>query len=74
MENACLRENKLRFIVSLTPQFLLETKHLASIQDSSWISALCDLQETYMKKIQTFESFFINFSFFEMLQLGKKWV
>ena len=33
------------------PQFLQETKRFASVKDSSTFSALCDLPETFIKKI-----------------------
>ena len=45
------------------PQFLLETKRFASIEDSLGFLALCDLPKTFIK--QFFEIlFFRNFSYF----------
>ena len=48
---------------SKTPQFLLETKRFVSIKHCSRFSALCDLPETFIKKL--FEKFFSSiFCFF----------
>ena len=56
-----------------SPQFLLETKRFASIKHCSRFSALCDLPETFIKKIfEKFRKVFSSiFCFFEGLRLRK---
>ena len=44
-----------------SPQFLPETESFASIKDSLGFSALCDLRETFIKKI--FEKISLIFRF-----------
>ena len=57
---------KFVFIEALPPQFLLETKRFASIDDSSRVSAVCDLlsSEKVRKK-------FPQISFFERFSVEK---
>ena len=56
-----------------SPSILLETKRFASIKHCSRFSALCDLPETFIKKIfEKFRKFFfVNFLFFKGLRLRK---
>ena len=54
--------------------FSLETKRFANIKDSSVFSALCDLPEIFIKKIQKiskiFSSFFCFWKGFRLIKMG----
>ena len=49
--------------LGVPPQFLQETKRFASVKDSSRVSALCDLQETFIEKKfrEISKKIFLNF-------------
>ena len=46
--------------LSKLPQFLLESKRFASVEDFLGFSALCDLPEIFVRKISNFFSTFLS--------------